>query len=102
MTITILSRRSVTRERPIKVIFRRIGGAACIIGYSQNMSNLFHCPSLLGKNPLRPDEMSWTWNFNVDFAGYGYNGFFLGHHPYTDTSITVAGTTFTFGDQFKR
>jgi len=74
----------------------------CIIGYSQNNSNLFHCPALVGNMPLMPDGAPWTWSFDTDFVGYGYNGFFLGHHPYTDTSITIAGIVFTYGDRFKR
>ena len=74
----------------------------CIFGYSQNNSNLFHCPAVVGTMPLKPDGAPWTWSFDVDFVGYGYNGFFLGHHPYTDTSVTVAGIVFTYGDRFKR
>lgn len=75
---------------------------ACIIGYGKNMSNLFHCPALTLAMPLKPDGAPWNWKFDADFVGYGYNGFFLGHHPYTDTSITVDGITFTYGDHFKR
>jgi prepilin-type N-terminal cleavage/methylation domain-containing protein len=74
----------------------------CILGYSQNNSNTFHCPALVGKIPLKPDGLPWSWNFDADFVGYGYNGFFLGHHPYTDTSVTINGIVFTYGDRFKR
>jgi hypothetical protein len=35
-------------------------------------------------------------------VGYGYNGFFLGHHPYGAWELTVAGIDFSGGDSFKR
>jgi prepilin-type N-terminal cleavage/methylation domain-containing protein len=71
-----------------------------IIGYAQTQSNLFHCPALKGK--IVTYGQTWQWNFDCDNVGYGYNGFFLGHHPYTAGSITVAGIVFTFDTEFKR
>jgi prepilin-type N-terminal cleavage/methylation domain-containing protein len=73
---------------------------SCIIGYSQSQSNLFRCPALKPKNVTY--GVTWAWNFDCDHVGYGYNGFFLGHHPYTSGSITVVGINFTFETQFKR
>ena len=72
----------------------------CIIGYAQNMSNLFHCPAIKIKTTSYGD--TWVWSFDVDHVGYGYNGFFLGHHPYTAGSIVVGGINFTYDTEFKR
>jgi hypothetical protein len=35
-------------------------------------------------------------------VGYGYNGFFLGHHPYGSETPVVAGISFPVYDSFKR
>jgi Tfp pilus assembly protein PilE len=71
-----------------------------IIGYSHSQSNLFHCPALKGK--ITTYGQVWQWNFDCDNVGYGYNGFFLGHHPYAAGNIVVLGINFTFDVQFKR
>jgi prepilin-type N-terminal cleavage/methylation domain-containing protein len=72
-----------------------------IIGYSHSQSNLFHCPAL--KGTIITYGQAWTWNFDCDKVGYGYNGFFLGHHPYdTPGSMTMGGITFSWGIEFKR
>ncbi|HWF20254.1 MAG TPA: type II secretion system protein [Verrucomicrobiae bacterium] len=77
-----------------------------IIGYTQNMSNLFHCPVLVGAIPLQPPGQApglpWMWSFTVDFVGYGYNGYFLGLWPYAAGSVTVDGVTFILPQSFKR
>lgn len=77
-----------------------------IIGYAQGKSNLFHCPTLKGRMPVpfstSTPPATWTWNFDVMYVGYGYNGWFLGHHPYTDDSLSVGGILFTTTEQFKR
>lgn len=72
----------------------------CIIGYAQNMSNLFHCPAI--KVDTTTFGENWKWSFDANHVGYGYNGYFLGHHPYGAGSIVVGGVTFTFGEEFKR
>ena len=76
-------------------------GMTIIGGYSQSKSNLFHCPAIKGR---RNDiTLSWDWAFDIDKAGYGYNGWFLGAYPYTGGSLTpVAGYTFISSRQFKR
>lgn len=74
---------------------------SCIVGYSQQQSNLFHCPALKGKMKNFNGQM-WEWKFDCDFVGYGYNGFFLGHHPYTAGDFVVLGINFSFETQFKR
>ncbi len=75
-----------------------------IIGYARNQSNLFHCASLRGK--LVSYGWRWQWNFDCHYVGYGYNGFFLGHHPYDgDASappLTLGGIAFPVTVTFKR
>jgi prepilin-type N-terminal cleavage/methylation domain-containing protein len=74
------------------------------LGYT---NNLFHCPSLTGK--ITTYGLSWQWSFDCNFVGYGYNGWFLGYHPYGPTSaqlgpVPVGSSTFTFTSNpiFKR
>ena len=49
---------------------------------------------------------TWSWNFDCHLVGYGYDGFFLGYHPYyvpgENNEITVAGIVFQLTDSFKR
>ncbi len=72
-----------------------------ILAYRPNEgSNLFRCPSIKGK---RLDTgVKWEWRFNCHLVGYGYNGYFLGHHPYGPDSITVGGVRFDVPQSFKR
>ena len=46
--------------------------------------------------------MKWQWKFDCHEVGYGYNGFFLGCHPYPSSTITVAGIVFNSPEFFKR
>jgi len=71
-----------------------------ILGYKTNMANLFHDPAIHAKR--LDDGTTWTWSFDCNNVGYGYNGFFLGHHPYGSYDITVAGIRFTGPETFKR
>ena len=71
-----------------------------IVGYNSTGSNLFHCPSIKGK---RTDTgVKWEWKFDAHKVGYGYNGYFLGRHPYGPDSITVGGVKFDTAPWFKR
>jgi prepilin-type N-terminal cleavage/methylation domain-containing protein/prepilin-type processing-associated H-X9-DG protein len=71
-----------------------------IVGYGQNNSNLFHCPSLTGR---RTDNgVKWQWKFDCHLVGYGMNAFFLGFHPYTASEMTVAGAKISTKPWFKR
>jgi prepilin-type N-terminal cleavage/methylation domain-containing protein len=71
-----------------------------IIGYARNQSNLFHCPSLKGK---RVDfGVKWEWKFDCHKVGYGFNGYFLGIHPYDGDTLSVAGINFQTKPWFKR
>ena len=71
-----------------------------IVTYGGGRSNLFHDPAIHGKR--LDDGTRWQWNFDCHLVGYGYNGFFLGHHPYGPWSLSVGGIQFSGGDSFKR
>jgi prepilin-type N-terminal cleavage/methylation domain-containing protein len=69
-------------------------------GYANGNSNLFHCPSF---GPKRTDfGVKWQWKFDCHLVGYGYNGYFLGIHPYTGDNLTVGGINFRTQPWFKR
>ncbi len=72
-----------------------------IVGYSANgLTNLFHCPSFKGK---RTDNgVKWQWKFDCHLVGYGYNGYFLGIHPYDGDNLSVGGVNFATKPWFKR
>jgi hypothetical protein len=62
----------------------------------QPQTNLFRCPSFKAR---RIDlGVRWEWNFDAHKVGYGYNGFFLGHHPYGSATVLWVDVT----PQFKR
>ena len=71
-----------------------------IVTYGGGRSNLFHDPAINAKR--FDDGTRWQWKFDCHLVGYGYNGWFLGHHPYGAYSLTVAGVTFAGGPTFKR
>jgi prepilin-type N-terminal cleavage/methylation domain-containing protein len=72
-----------------------------IVRYGGNgRSNLFYDPSIKGKR--LDNGTSWRWNFNCHLVGYGYNGYFLGHHPYGPDNASVGGVRFPVGPTFKR
>jgi prepilin-type N-terminal cleavage/methylation domain-containing protein len=71
-----------------------------IVGYGNNNSNLFHCASFGG---ARNDfGVRWQWKFDCHLVGYGYNGYFLGIHPYTGDDLTVNQVNFQTRPWFKR
>lgn len=71
-----------------------------IVTYGNGKSNLFHCPAIKGTR--KEDRVSWNWAFDVDRVGYGYNGWFLGQHPYAGGYLTVGGVNFSGPEEFKR
>jgi prepilin-type N-terminal cleavage/methylation domain-containing protein len=71
-----------------------------IVDYSGGRSNLFHDPAIHGKR--LDNNTTWQWAFNCHLVGYGYNGYFLGHHPYGTDNLKVGGISFPVGDTFKR
>jgi prepilin-type N-terminal cleavage/methylation domain-containing protein len=46
----------------------------------ERTTNLFRCAALTGKR--NDNGIRWEWKFDAHNAGYGYNGYFLGMHPY--------------------
>jgi prepilin-type N-terminal cleavage/methylation domain-containing protein len=71
------------------------------IGDTNYWPKLFHCPAL-GQNN-RNYGKTWTWRFDVDYAGYGYNGWFLGHHPHqSPETVVAAGHIWSSTESFKR
>ena len=74
-----------------------------IVTYGGGRSNLFHDPALYPKKLIEDDGgVTWTWNFDCNLVGYGYNGFFLGHHPYQADQLTVGGVSFSIPEFFRR
>ena len=74
-----------------------------IVTYGGGRSNLFHDPALYPKKLIEDDGgVTWTWNFDCHLVGYGYNGFFLGHHPYQADQLTVGGVSFSIPEFFRR
>jgi prepilin-type N-terminal cleavage/methylation domain-containing protein/prepilin-type processing-associated H-X9-DG protein len=74
-------------------------------GVKNYTNNAFHCQALKGK--INTYGLIWQWSFDVNYAGYGYNGWFHGFHPYSgvDTVTASAGSTiytFTSNIRFKR
>lgn len=71
-----------------------------ILNGGGGQSQLFHDPALNGT--MQENGTTWQWNFDCNLVGYGYNGYFLGHHPYGSANLTVAGILFHVDDSFKR
>jgi prepilin-type N-terminal cleavage/methylation domain-containing protein len=71
-----------------------------IVTYGNGRSNLFHDPAINGKR--LDNGTAWQWNFDCNLVGYGYNGFFLGHHPYGGDNPRVGAFNFPVNDTFKR
>jgi prepilin-type N-terminal cleavage/methylation domain-containing protein/prepilin-type processing-associated H-X9-DG protein len=65
-------------------------------------NKLFQDPVLTGT--IVTYGLTWHWLFNAYWVGYGYNGYFLGHHPYLpdDPPFEVGGHIFADTEQFKR
>lgn len=72
-----------------------------VVGYGNKAaSNFFRCPAIKGKR--FDNGVRWQWKFDAHLVGYGYNGYFLGQHPYTGDNLTVAGVNFATKPWFKR
>jgi prepilin-type N-terminal cleavage/methylation domain-containing protein/prepilin-type processing-associated H-X9-DG protein len=65
-------------------------------------NKLFQDPVLTGT--INTYGLIWHWEFNAYWVGYGYNGYFLGHHPYLpdEPPFEVGGHVFADAEQFKR
>jgi prepilin-type processing-associated H-X9-DG protein len=53
-----------------------------LMGYSLKNTNLFYDCGIQGKRT--DDQITWSWAYDVHRVGYGYNGWFLGRHPYDE------------------
>jgi prepilin-type N-terminal cleavage/methylation domain-containing protein/prepilin-type processing-associated H-X9-DG protein len=71
-----------------------------IVGFSPANSNYFRCAAL--KGPRVDRGIRWTWSYDAHNVGYGYNGYFLGPHPYPGDNLTVSGVNFRTSPTFKR
>src|ERR1039457_7067197 len=71
-----------------------------IAGSGEANRKLFHDPALNGA--MMENGTTWRWRFDCNLVGYGYNGWFLGHHPYGAADLIVAGISFRVNDSFKR
>ena len=71
-----------------------------IVGTDGSRSNVFHCPAIKGKR--LDNGVKWDWKFDCHLVGYGYNGYFLGIHPYGGDNLSVAGVNFATKPWFKR
>ena len=73
-----------------------------IVTYGGGKSNLFRCPAIKASQKINSGG-TWTWAFDRDRVGYGYNSMFLGldkmHGP---QSLWVGGFTFKANLNFKR
>jgi prepilin-type N-terminal cleavage/methylation domain-containing protein/prepilin-type processing-associated H-X9-DG protein len=74
-----------------------------IAAYGNGQSNLFHCPAINGRQKL-PDGTVWSWTFDRNLDGYGYNSEFLGLDLSHDnpTVYVVGGVQFISYRNFKR
>ena len=73
-----------------------------IVTYGGGKSNLFRCSSIKGIQ-RNADGSTWKWSFDRDYAGYGYNAYFLGLYPYGGPFPTSVGSiTFTTEAWLKR
>ena len=71
-----------------------------ILDYAQGNTNRYRCPTIKGTRIDR--GIRWSWRFDPHRLGYGYNGFFLGVHPYQPHGFSVGGVQFTGGSWVRR
>ncbi len=74
------------------------GTAIC--GGGTNNYALFHDPAV--NAALTENGTTWSWAFNFDLVGYGYNSFFLSCTPNPISTVTISPYTFTTCANFKR
>jgi prepilin-type N-terminal cleavage/methylation domain-containing protein/prepilin-type processing-associated H-X9-DG protein len=75
------------------------GTAIC--GGTTNNYRSFHDPAVSG--PITENGTIWSWAFNFNLVGYGYNSFFLDSTPNpSGQTITISGNRFSSATGFKR
>jgi prepilin-type N-terminal cleavage/methylation domain-containing protein/prepilin-type processing-associated H-X9-DG protein len=76
------------------------GTTLLALAHTESETNLFHCPEL--KSTRTDSGITWTWNFDPHFVGYGYNNYFLGLHPFGPTTQLAGGIHFDTAPDFRR
>jgi prepilin-type processing-associated H-X9-DG protein len=72
-----------------------------ICGGSTNNYNSFHDPAV--KSSITENGVTWSWAFNFNLVGYGYNSFFLDCTPNpAGDSVSISGYKLTSAVSFKR
>ncbi|HEV2330759.1 MAG TPA: type II secretion system protein [Verrucomicrobiae bacterium] len=74
--------------------------AAAICGGQTNYYKSFHCPAV--NTSITENGVTWSWGFNFNLVGYGYNSFFLSCTPNAPATLTVSGYKFASVANFKR
>lgn len=66
-------------------------------------NTVFRCPAILSTEYL-PNGTPWSWAFNSDLVGYGYNTYFLGAFPQPGTidNVSAGGFIYTPNTWYKR
>ena len=70
-------------------------------------NTVFRCPAIRNIQ-VNTDGSTWSWAFNRDLVGYGYNAYFLGAYPYLHPQndsvdpVNVGGFSYAFNTSFKR
>jgi prepilin-type N-terminal cleavage/methylation domain-containing protein len=66
-------------------------------------NTVFHCPAIKGVQ-VNPNGFTWSWAFNSDLVGYGFNTYFLGAFPQPSSidNTKVAGFNYAPNPWFKR
>jgi len=66
-------------------------------------NTVFHCPAIKGVQ-VNPNGFTWSWAFNSDLVGYGFNTYFLGAFPQPSSidNVFAGGFTYTANTWFKR
>jgi prepilin-type N-terminal cleavage/methylation domain-containing protein/prepilin-type processing-associated H-X9-DG protein len=66
-------------------------------------NTVFRCPAIKGTEHL-PNGTSWSWAFNSDLVGYGFNTYFLGAFPQPNTidNVFAGGFNYTPNTWFKQ
>jgi prepilin-type N-terminal cleavage/methylation domain-containing protein/prepilin-type processing-associated H-X9-DG protein len=71
-----------------------------ICGGNTNYSKSFHDPAI--NAAITENGVTWSWAFNFNLVGYGYNSFFLSCTPNVPQPITVSSYKFNSYANFKR
>jgi prepilin-type N-terminal cleavage/methylation domain-containing protein len=71
-----------------------------ITGGNTNFFKSFHDPAING--PITENGVTWSWGFDFNLVGYGYNSFFLSCTPNPASTVTVGNYKFASSKNFKR